>query len=46
MGPPLSKRTDSTSIKFMKNLLDGTTNEINKSTFFGFVDVRDVAKGK
>jgi len=44
MGPPLSKRTDSTSIKYMKNIVEGNTKEVSKSSFFGFVDVRDVAK--
>ena len=42
MGPPLKKES-STSIDWMKNLLDGTTKEISSGTST-IVDVRDVAQ--
>jgi len=44
-GPPLSKRTDSTSVSVIKSLLDGTAAKTGtKPNCFGCCDVRDVAK--
>lgn len=46
MGPPLSARTDSTSVKFVMKCLDGTFERDGGtgSACFGTVDVRDVAR--
>jgi len=44
MGPSLSKRTDSTSINFMRSLLNGDFKQGLPDLYFGVVDVRDVAK--
>jgi len=46
VGPPLSDRTDATSIKIIKALLDGTDkkNGGTAPAAFAVVDVRDVAK--
>lgn len=44
MGPSLSKRQDSTSVDFMRNMLKGTFRTGVPNTRMGFVDVRDVAK--
>jgi len=47
LGPPLSSRTDSTSVKTMKSMLDGTgaANGVGGAFAFPVVDVRDVAEG-
>ncbi len=45
LGPPLTKRTDSYSISYAKNILNGTIKEVDKSSAFEAIDVRDVAKG-
>jgi len=44
LGPTLSSRDDSTSIGFLRNLLNGTTKEINLSSKFAIIDVRDVVQ--
>lgn len=44
MGPSLSKRLDSTSVDFMRNMLRGAFRPGVPDTRMGFVDVRDVAK--
>lgn len=44
LGPSLTKRTDSTSIDFMKNLLSGKFKSGVPNLYFGVVDVRDVAQ--
>jgi len=47
LGPPLSARTDSTSVKTLKELLDGTTaakGGITQPFAFPAVDIRDVAE--
>lgn len=43
MGPSLSTRTDSTSISFMRSLLNGDFKQGVPGLYFGVVDVRDVA---
>jgi nucleoside-diphosphate-sugar epimerase len=45
IGPPLNKRADATSIKVVKNILDGTYKAEGgvAASAFGSVDVRDVA---
>lgn len=44
MGPPLSLNTKSESIKVMNNYLTGVYKSGVPELYFGFVDVRDVAK--
>lgn len=44
MGPSLTKRKDSTSIQTMIQLGDGTFKMGVPDLYFGFVDVRDVAR--
>ena len=44
MGPSLSKRVDSTSIDFMRSLLNGKYASGVPDFYFSLVDVRDVAK--
>jgi nucleoside-diphosphate-sugar epimerase len=44
MGPPLGKNSDSESILFMKRMLTGAYKTGAAPFYFGFVDVRDVAK--
>lgn len=44
LGPSLTQRTDSTSIDFMLNLLNGKMAMGMPDLYFGVVDVRDVAK--
>jgi nucleoside-diphosphate-sugar epimerase len=44
LGPSLSQRTDSTSISFMRSLLNGEFRQGIPDLHFGVVDVRDVAK--
>jgi len=46
IGPPRSHRSDATSIKNIKDLLNGTSLAAggNAATCFGAVDVRDVAR--
>ncbi len=44
IGPPLSARTDSTSVRFCKNLLDGRAAKGAVPFCDGCVDVRDVAR--
>ncbi|SFT37766.1 Nucleoside-diphosphate-sugar epimerase [Lishizhenia tianjinensis] len=43
LGPALTKRTDSTSVDFMLNLLNGKMAMGMPDLYFGVVDVRDVA---
>jgi len=42
IGPPHTKRAEATSIKFVRDLLNGTIKEVPAAAF-GLVDVRDVA---
>jgi nucleoside-diphosphate-sugar epimerase len=44
MGPPLSKNTGSYSLTFVNDLLSGKLKSGAVELYFGFVDVRDVAK--
>lgn len=44
MGPSLSKRIDSTSIDFMRSLVNGKYASGVPDFYFALVDVRDVAK--
>ncbi len=44
MGPSLSKRVDSTSIDFMRSIVNGKYASGVPNFYFSFVDVRDVAK--
>ncbi|MCF8302191.1 MAG: aldehyde reductase [Bacteroidales bacterium] len=44
LGPSLTKRTDSTSIDFMKNLGNGTFKSGLPKGYNGIVDVRDIAQ--
>lgn len=44
MGPPLNNDLESESITFMKNLIEGKMKSGAAELYFGFVDVRDVAK--
>mgnify|MGYP006277937367 CR=1 FL=1 len=44
LGPSLTPRTDSTSIGFIKSLLDGTYKQGVPELYFGIVDVRNVAR--
>lgn len=44
MGPSLTSRKDSTSIDFMLQLAGGKMKSGAPNLYFGFVDVRDVAK--
>ncbi|MEM7180532.1 MAG: aldehyde reductase [Spirochaetota bacterium] len=44
LGPSLTKRTDSTSIKTMLQLADGTYRFGTPELWFGVTDVRDVAR--
>ena len=43
LGPSLTKRTDSTSIKFMLDMLNGKFKTGVPDLYFAIVDVRDVA---
>eukprot|EP01125_Pyxidicula_operculata_P017633 TRINITY_DN61_c3_g1_i1.p1 TRINITY_DN61_c3_g1~~TRINITY_DN61_c3_g1_i1.p1 ORF type:complete len:338 (-),score=86.55 TRINITY_DN61_c3_g1_i1:102-1115(-) len=45
IGPPMSKRTDSTSIKIVKEMLDGTAKKNGgvPAVALSWIDVRDVA---
>jgi nucleoside-diphosphate-sugar epimerase len=44
MGPMLSADSDSESIQFMKDMLGGKYRTGGADLYFGFVDVRDVAR--
>ncbi len=44
MGPMLSAASDSESLQFMKDMLGGKYRTGGADLYFGFVDVRDVAK--
>ncbi|ALO17168.1 UDP-glucose 4-epimerase [Salinivirga cyanobacteriivorans] len=44
LGPSLSKRKDSTSIDFMRSLLNGKYKSGVPDLYFGIVDVRNVAQ--
>ena len=44
LGPSVAKRTDSTSISFMRDMLKGKFKTGVPDLFFSIVDVRDVAK--
>ena len=44
MGPMLSTASDSESLQFMKDMLGGKYRTGGADLYFGFVDVRDVAK--
>lgn len=44
MGPSLSKRVDSTSIDFMRSMVNGKFAQGLPDFYFAVVDVRDVAK--
>ena len=44
MGPMLSQISDSESLQFMKDMLGGKYRTGGADLYFGFVDVRDVAK--
>lgn len=44
LGPSLSKTSDSESLVFIKNIIDGKFRTGAPKLYFGFVDVRDVAK--
>lgn len=44
MGPSLIKRVDSTSIDFMRSIVNGKYTSGVPNFYFSFVDVRDVAK--
>ena len=44
MGPVLSQASDSESLQFMKDMLGGKYRTGGADLYFGFVDVRDVAK--
>ncbi len=44
MGPSLTNRKDSTSIDFMLQLAGGKMKSGSPDLYFGFVDVRDVAR--
>lgn len=44
MGPSLSKRMDSTSIDFMRSMVNGKYASGVPNFYFSYVDVRDVAK--
>ena len=47
LGPPLSKRTDATSVQFVASILDGTFKNMLGGIFgavYAIADVRDVAK--
>ena len=44
MGPSLSKRTDSTSIDFMRSMVNGKYASGVPDFYFSMVDVRDVAR--
>jgi nucleoside-diphosphate-sugar epimerase len=44
MGPVLSPASDSESLQFMKDMLGGKYRTGGADLYFGFVDVRDVAK--
>ena len=44
MGPMLSPASDSESLQFMKDMLGGKYRTGGADLYFGFVDVRDVAK--
>lgn len=41
-GPVLSARDDSTSVNFIKGLLTGTVKQIDATSKFSYIDVRDV----
>jgi len=45
VGPPISSRAEATSIKIVKDILDGTTKAAGgvPASYLGVVDVRDVA---
>jgi nucleoside-diphosphate-sugar epimerase len=44
MGPLLSRSSDSESLQFMKDILGGKYRTGGADLYFGFVDVRDVAR--
>lgn len=44
MGPPLSKNSSSYSLTFVNDLISGKMKSGAAELYFGFVDVRDVAK--
>jgi nucleoside-diphosphate-sugar epimerase len=44
MGPMLSPASDSESLQFMKDILGGKYRTGGADLYFGFVDVRDIAK--
>ena len=44
MGPLLSRSSDSESLQFMKDMLGGKYRTGGADLYFGFVDVRDVAR--